>query len=149
MRKTIPFTLISLQEDGYHCITSATVNGSEIMMVVDTGASLSCFDINFLQQIVAEDSIKSNESMTSGIGTNSMNSVITRIKEFSIGPLTIQNYRAVGIDMTHIHHAYEQIGLTKIEGILGADILARHQAVIDYRKRIITLNSKPSKIKLL
>lgn len=147
MRLTIPFTLISLQEDGYHCLASATVNGSEIMMVVDTGASLSCFDINFLQQIVGEDTIKSNESMTSGIGTNSMNSVITRIKELSIGSLTIQNYRAVGIDMTHIHHAYEQIGLAKIEGILGADILARHQAVINYRKRTITLNSKPSKPK--
>ncbi len=149
MRLTIPFTLVSLQEEGYHCITTATVNGSQIMMVVDTGASLSCFDINFLQQIVTEDSIKTNESMTSGIGTNSMNSVVTRINEFSIGPLTIQNYRAVGIDMTHIHHAYEQIGLTKIEGIIGADILVRHQAVIDYRKRIITLNTKPSKHKMI
>jgi len=148
MRIRIPFNLVSLQEDGYHCLVDGAVNGNPLLMVLDTGASRSCFDIAFLQQFVAEQAIQRNDSMTSGIGTNSLNSFITILDQFSMGSFILEKYQAVGLDLTHIHEAYKQVGLPQVNGIIGADILARHHAIIDYRKREITLNSRPSRKKI-
>ncbi len=149
MRIRIPFNLVSMQEDGYHCIIEGAVNGNPLLMVLDTGASRSCFDIAFLQQFLEEQSIQTNDSMTSGIGTNSLNSFITVLDEFSMGgSFVLEKYQAVGLDLTHIHEAYKQVGLPEVNGIIGADILVRHHAIIDYRKREITLNSKPSRKKI-
>jgi hypothetical protein len=66
-----------------------------------------------------------------------------------MGSFAIKGYQAIGLDLTHIHEAYKQVGLPRVNGILGADILARHHAIIDYRKREITLNSRPSRNKIL
>lgn len=148
MRIEIPFKLVSLQDDGYHCLVNGLVNGRPLMLVLDTGASRSCFDIDLIKEIIHETEIKTNDSMTSGVGSNSVSSIITKIKEFRISDLLIKNYQAVGIDMGHIHHAYSVAGLPRIEGILGADILTKYKAVIDFRKRKIVLNSAPSKVQL-
>lgn len=149
MRIRIPFDLVSLQEDGYHCLIKGAVNGNPLLIVLDTGASRSCFDIAFLQQFVAQQSIQTNDSMTSGIGTNTLSSFITTVDVFSMESFVIEHYQAIGLDLTHIHEAYKQVGLPQVNGILGADILARHQAIIDYRKREITLNRRPSRKKIL
>lgn len=148
MRIRIPFDLVSLQEDGFHCLVEGAVNGNPLLIVLDTGASRSCFDIAFLQQFVGEHSLQANDSMTSGIGTNTLSSFVTTVDEFSMGSFAIKNYQAIGLDLAHIHEAYKQVGLPLVNGILGADILARHHAIIDYRKREITLNSRPSRKKI-
>ena len=97
-----------MQEDGYHCIIDGAVNGNPLLMVLDTGASRSCFDIAFLQQFLDEQALQTNDSMTSGIGTNSLNSFITVLDEFSMGSFVLEKYQAVGLDLTHIHEAYKQ-----------------------------------------
>lgn len=148
MRIRIPFDLVSLQEDGFHCLVEGAVNGNPLLIVLDTGASRSCFDIAFLQQFVGEHSLQANDSMTSGIGTNTLSSFVTTVDEFSMGSFVIKGYQAIGLDLAHIHEAYNQVGLPLVNGILGADILARHHAIIDYRKREITLNSRPSRKKI-
>ncbi len=145
MRITIPFKLVSLDDDGYHCIVKGTMNGRPLLLVVDTGASRSCFDIDLIKEINQEKDIIKNESMTSGIGSNKVDSVVSKIEILEIEGLQITNYQAVGINMEHIHHAYSMASLPKIEGILGADILTKHNAIIDFRKNIITINSKSSR----
>lgn len=145
MRINIPLILTSLQDEGYHLLVKGSINGIDLMMVLDTGASRSCFDINFLKKNLEIASLKENESMTSGIGTNTLDSVTTKLEQLIIGDLTIEKYVAVGIDMSHIHHAYEMVGVEKVDGILGGDILLKHRAVIDYRRNVLTLNSRPSR----
>jgi hypothetical protein len=145
MKISIPLKLVTLQEDGFHILVEAQLNGENLLMVVDTGASRSCFDIHFLENLINKDLLQSNESMTSGIGTNSLNSVITIVDELCIGELTVKNYEAVGIDMSHIHHAYTMAGVAKVDGILGGDILLKHNAVINYRKRVLLMNSRATR----
>jgi hypothetical protein len=47
--------------------------------------------------------------------------------------------------MSHIHHAYTMAGVAKVDGILGGDILLKHNAVINYRKRVLLMNSRATR----
>ncbi|MEI6348956.1 MAG: aspartyl protease family protein [Bacteroidota bacterium] len=145
MRVEIPLILVSLQEDGFHFLIKGSINDVELLLVLDTGASRCCFDIRFLEKLQSKNKIRINDSMTSGIGTNSLNSVITKLEEFNIGILSIPKYQAVGIDMSHIHHAYSLAGIPQVDGILGSDVLLKYKAVINYQKRVLILNKRASK----
>lgn len=145
MKIEIPLKLVSLQEDGFHFLIEGQINNVPLLMVLDTGASRCCFDTSFLELLNQKNKIKPNDSMTSGIGTNELNSVVTKLEKLAIGNLIIPNYQAVGIDMSHIHHAYLQAGIPKVDGIIGSDLLVKHGAIINYKKRTLTMNKGASK----
>ena len=139
MKSEIKLTLASLEKDSFHLLVNGSVNGEVLTMVIDTGASRSCFDIDFLSNIINQEHFEENESPSSGIGTNEMFSKITCINNLLIGEFEINNYTAVGIDMKHIHQAYQTIGLPTVNGIIGSDILLKYKAIIDYRKCTLIL----------
>jgi len=51
-------------------------------------------------------------------------------------------YNAISLvvfDLTHVNTALEQQSEDKIDGILGADILEKGKAIIDYKKKRVYL----------
>jgi len=139
MKTDIKLTLVKLEKESFHLLVTGNVNGEALSMVIDTGASRSCFDIDFLSDFINIEHFEENDTPSSGIGTNEMVSKIICINKLLIGEFEINNYTAVGIDMKHIHNAYQTIGLPKINGIIGSDILLKYKAIIDYRKCTLTL----------
>ena len=53
MRKSnnIPLYIIPIQEDGFHVFLEASVNGHNIFMLLDTGASRTVFDLETIKSI--------------------------------------------------------------------------------------------------
>lgn len=43
------------------------------------------------------------------------------------------------MNLDHVNNAFKKVGIAEIDGVIGADILIRGKAVIDYEKLILYL----------
>lgn len=149
MKTIIPLEIIDLQGDGYHLSLQAYMNGKPMRLILDTGASRTVFDINRIHHFVENPGFEINEQLSTGLGTNSMESNIIQIESFVLGDLEITNYSAVIIDMVHINQTYEMIHLPLIDGVLGGDILMEYKVKIDYKTKTISFWFPKKKMFLL
>jgi hypothetical protein len=139
MTGTIPFKVIDISGEGYHLMLKLKINNKAATVIIDTGASKSVFDKTRIEKFVKEKNFATHESLSSGLGTNTMTSQITTIKKLQIGELEIPDYKTVLLDLSHVNASYEQVGLKAVDGVLGSDILLKYHAVIDYEKQTLKL----------
>jgi hypothetical protein len=137
MTTTVPFKILSLDAEGFHLMIKVKINGKSANLIIDTGASKTVLDRTRVSKYVKERDFISHDKLSSGLGTNSMESHMTLLKKISIGDLVINDYTTVLLDLSHVNGSYQQIGLKPVEGVLGSDILLLYNAVIDYEKKIL------------
>ncbi len=134
----IDLKIINIEDEGIHLMVSVKVNGKEAIMVVDTGASRTVFDINEMTNIVSN--IKKSDRKSTGLGTNTMLSMTAILKSLQIGELEMKNKNIVLLDMQHINKSYAQLNIPTIIGVLGGDLLKEYNAIIDYTNENLTLS---------
>jgi len=132
MTCTIPLTLISLQDDGFHLLVEIVIFGKKSYAVLDTGASRSVFDLNLLKMHISELAHTEETQATTLFATSA--TAQATIAHFKIGRLKIENYEAVGLDLESVNDAYVQMGHPPVTAIIGSDILLKYHASIHYKK---------------
>lgn len=147
MISTIPFKILNIDGEGFHLMLKLKINGKSANVIIDTGASKTVLDKERIKSFVKEKNFDTHDKLSSGLGTNSMESQFTTIKKIQIGDIIITDYKAVLLDLSHVNNSYEQVGLKAVEGVLGSDILLEYKAVIDYEKKTLKLRSASSKKK--
>ena len=130
----VPLQLINLQNDGFHLLVEVVIFGHPFNVVLDTGASKTVLDKTSVEKYIATDDLLSSDKLSTGLGTNSMESFILYLPSFNIGKLKIENFEAAVLDLSSISAAYESLQLPPVIGVIGGDILQKHKAVIDYNK---------------
>ena len=137
----IPLKAISIDEEGFHLFVKIKINGESANMLLDTGASKTVFDINRISHFLKNktDSFESFDKLSTGLGTSTMQSSFTLLKEIKLDHLKLKNYTAILLDMKHVNQSYEMIKLKPIEGVIGSDLLMKYNAVIDYQKKNLKL----------
>ena len=135
----IDIDILTIEEDGSHLICKAKVNGKNVRLLIDTGASRTVFDQERIQQFVSNETFVKNEKLSTGLGTNSMPTSTVSLKSFKLGDLKIENFTAVLLDLQHVNSTYGSLGHSAIDGVLGNDILMKHKAIIDYSKKVLKL----------
>tara|TARA_R110002050_G_scaffold35908_4_gene89908 strand:+ start:56 stop:490 length:435 start_codon:yes stop_codon:yes gene_type:complete len=113
-----------------HYLFSAKVNGVLGDFILDTGASTSCigFKNSSHFSLVSEASI----IKAAGAGAINMETMLSRKNTLSIDQWKITNMDFVLFDLSHVNEALIQSKEEAIHGIIGADFLKKHRAVIDY-----------------
>lgn len=138
---TIPLHILDLQSDGYHALVDVKILGKDFKLVVDTGASKTVLDKHTLMENgVLEHEFESTDVLSSGLGTNTMKSFIFDLPHLQIGDWEKENFRVAILDLSSINYAYSQMGLPKVIGVLGGDVLMHYSAKIDYSKETLKLN---------
>ncbi len=141
--KTIlPIQLLFIEDAGYHLLIKAKVNSKTVTMLIDTGASKTVFDKGRLLRITDEDNFETLDKLSTGLGTSMMETQSTHLKKFQIGKLLITDYETIVIDLSHVNLTYAKLDLPAIDGVLGSDLMVKHHAVIDYRKKELKLRWK-------
>ena len=135
----IPINIINIEGDGFHIVTDGLVNGKSARFVVDTGASRTVFDKDRILNYINNPEFAEKEGLSAGIGGTDISSFIFTIEELSFGDLKINDYQAIAMDLSNINTSYEMIKLPPIDGVLGGDLLRKHNAVISYRLKKIRL----------
>src|SRR5450432_3458378 len=100
MKKTIvPVQVLFIEEDGFHLVIQASVNQKKVRLLIDTGASKTVFDKDRIKKIVDEKGFEVNAKLSSGLGTNTMQTHTAVIKKIQLGNLVIKNLKATLLDL--------------------------------------------------
>ena len=135
----IKLRLIRIDKAGCHLAVTAKIKRKSVRLVLDTGASQTVFDINRISDFIGHSDFEKIASLSSGLGTNTMESHLVFVPGFKIGTLEITDEKMVLLDLSHVNQSYEMMNLKPIDGVLGGDVLRRYEAVIDYGKKILIL----------
>ena len=122
-----------------HYLIEAKVNGIDGRFILDTGASNSCICTSL------EDKFKviSKESKEKASSANSemTNTKISKRNIIQIGKWE-DKIKLITFDMSHINTAFSEKKVDPIDGIVGADVLKKSKAVIDYESNKLYLKIK-------
>jgi hypothetical protein len=120
-----------------HLELDAELNGVKGKFILDTGASNSCVGMDLIDyfSLTAQES----ETKAAGAGAVGMETQQSENNTLVIGKWKTKKFDLVLFDMTHVNSALEQHDAKKVHGIIGADILEKGKAIIDYNKKILYL----------
>ena len=114
-----------------HYLIEAKVNSVSGRFILDTGASNSCvctsLENNF--NIISQETIEKASSATNEIS----NTKISKNNTIQIGKWE-NKINLITFDMSHINHALNEKKINSVSGIIGADILKKSKAILDYNK---------------
>ena len=119
-----------------HYLIEAKVNGIKGRFILDTGASNSCICTSL------EDKFKvlSKESKEKASSANSemIHTRISKSNAFKISKWE-DKINLISFDMNHINNALSKKKVPPINGIVGADILKKSKAILDYKSNKLYL----------
>lgn len=126
-----------------HFEVVAKINGILGRFILDTGASNTCigFDkIEFFNLVSKESEIKA-----AGAGATNMETMISTKNTIEIGKWRKKKQKIVLFDLTHVNEALTTHKALPVDGIIGADVLKKAKAIIDYKKSRVYLKRKGQK----
>ncbi|HTF02692.1 MAG TPA: retropepsin-like aspartic protease [Bacteroidia bacterium] len=141
MAEKISLKILKIEGDGFHLQAKVKINGKPALVIVDTGASRTVFDRTEIGAFLKTEAIAEHDRVSTGLGTSSMQSQFVVLGSFSLGKIKMENFHAVILDLQHVNQTYAALGFKTIAGVLGSDVLMAHHAVIDFRKKSMTLTS--------
>lgn len=120
-----------------HFEIKATINGIKGLFILDTGASNSCvgFDAIDTFKLKATDS----EVKAAGAGATDMVTQISKTNKLKIGKWKKDKVALILFNLTHVNTALVSHNAKPVDGIIGADILKKSKAIIDYEKKYLYL----------
>ncbi len=126
-----------------HFEITANINGITGRFILDTGASNTCVGldkIDFFKLISQESKIKA-----AGAGATNMETLISKRNKITIGDWKLKKLKIVLFDLIHVNEALTAHKAFPVDGIIGADILKKGKAIIDYEKKQLYLKIKNPK----
>nr|WP_298994540.1 retropepsin-like aspartic protease [uncultured Allomuricauda sp.] len=129
----IPLTLTETN----HFEINVRINGVPGRFILDTGASNTCVDmekVEFFNMVSKTSDIKA-----AGAGAVEMETLISDKNRIQIGSWTKKKQKIVLFDLVHVNQALTSHNTLPVDGIIGADILKKGKAVIDYGKQCLYL----------
>lgn len=139
MAVKIPLKFLNIEGDGYHLQAKIRINGKSALVIVDTGASRTVFDKTEISKYLRSETICVHDRLSTGLGTSSMESQCVVIGNLSLGTIKLENFDAVILDLKHVNETYAAIGIAPIVGVLGSDVLVAMNAVLDFKRKTLTL----------
>ena len=124
--------ILNLHDDGFHLLVEVFIFGQSFKAVVDTGASRTVLDKTTVEDYIDKDTLLASDKLSTGLGTNSMESHTLTIPKLIIGDLEISDFETAVLDLSMINVAYQSIEVGPIIGVIGGDILMRYLATISY-----------------
>ncbi|MFD2530176.1 MULTISPECIES: retropepsin-like aspartic protease [Polaribacter] len=120
-----------------HLELKAKINGVKGRFILDTGASNSCVGLNAISnfKLIAEES----ETKAAGAGAIDMDTQMSENNNLKIGSWKTNQLHLVLFDLSHVNTALKQHNADEVDGIIGADILQKGKAFIDYNKNVLYL----------
>ena len=122
-----------------HYLLKACINGVEGKFILDSGASSSCICLSLESKFKIDS--KKNKIKASSATSNMEDTRLSKNNTIKIGKWR-STINLVSIDMTHINRVLSEKETESVDGIIGADVLKKSKAVIDYESNKLYLKIK-------
>ncbi len=120
-----------------HIIIECEINKIFGKFIIDTGASESCINLCSAKKFNLITR-KSNEVVSSA-SDNINETFFSEINLLRIKEIKKKNFNIILFDMSHINNILKDKKTDTVDGILGSDILKEFKAIINYKKKLLTL----------
>ncbi len=121
----------------------AKINGITGRFILDTGASNTCVGLDKIEyfELVSKDS----KIKAAGAGATNMETQISTKNTIEIGHWFQEKVKLVLFDLVHVNEALISHNAQPVDGVVGADVLKKGKAIIDYDKKCVYLKQKNPK----
>lgn len=120
-----------------HFEVKATVNGIKGLFILDTGASNSCIGFDMVETFKLD--VLDSDVKAAGAGAIDMETQISKKNNVTIGKWKQKKTTLVLFNLIHVNTALKNHNSNPVDGIIGADILKKTKAIIDYNKKYLYL----------
>ena len=127
-----------LREKSRHIVVVAQLSGLPARFVVDTGANGTIVD----GAAVSRYKLKLSKASRKGGGVGSVSMRLNYIAkhDLKISDLDLSDIKMLTLDLTHVNAGLKRAKVHPVVGVLGADVLWRRNAVIDYGRGVMILS---------
>ncbi|QBA63264.1 retropepsin-like aspartic protease family protein [Muriicola soli] len=132
----IPLTLTAT----HHLELMAEINGISGRFILDTGASNSCVGLDKIEHFKLIS--KASEVKAAGAGATNMETQLSTKNTLKIGDWKKKKVKFILFNLQHINEALTSHDALPVDGIIGADVLQKGKAVIDYDTSSLYLKKK-------
>ncbi|ALJ05273.1 acid protease [Pseudalgibacter alginicilyticus] len=122
-----------------HFEMKATINGVKGNFILDTGASSSCVGFESIETFKLK--AKDSKIMAAGAGAINMETKMAKKNKIKIGKWQHNKIVLVLFNLTHVNTALINHNSMPVDGIIGADVLKKGKAIIDYEKKYLYLKT--------
>jgi len=107
-----------------------SLHGAPVDILLDTGAASTVVDLSYCR---AKD-IPTRDTGKLGGGAGGITLAIHALDGaiLSLDGHPLRSDGIYAVDLTHVNEGLTMKGASRVHGVLGADVLSYHQAVIDY-----------------
>lgn len=120
-----------------HLLIKAKINGVKGNFILDTGASSSCVGFESVELFLLE--AKKSKTKASGAGATGMTTQIATKNQLQLGTWKDITFDLVIFDLSHVNEALIQHKSKPVHGIIGADVLLKGKAIVDYYNHYLYL----------
>ncbi|MBC6997192.1 retropepsin-like aspartic protease [Cytophaga sp. FL35] len=120
-----------------HFEIKAKINGITGRFILDTGASNTCIGFDKVEQFKLTS--EASEIKAAGAGGTNLETLISVKNKIEIGEWKKKKVKIVLFDLIHVNEALVAHNVNPVDGIIGADVLKKAKAVIDYDKSCVYL----------
>lgn len=123
-----------------HFEIKASINGIKGRFILDTGASSSCVGFEAIERFNLK--VKDSEIKAVGAGASDMLTKISSSNNLIIGKWKKGRVSLILFNLSHVNNGLVNHDADPVDGIIGADILKKGKAIIDYQKKYLYLKLK-------
>jgi len=123
-----------------HFEIKASINGIKGCFILDTGASNSCVDFEAIEHFNLK--VRDSEIKAVGAGASDMLTKISSSNNLKIGKWKKDKVSLILFNLSHVNNGLINHNAQPVDGIIGADILRKGKAIIDYQKKYLYLKVK-------
>jgi len=120
-----------------HFEIKANINGVKGRFILDTGASNSCIGFDSVKDFNLK--VEDSEVKAAGAGAVDMLTQLSKKNVIKIGKWKRDKVALILFNLTHVNTALTNHDSNPVDGIIGADILKKGKAIIDYQKKYLYL----------
>jgi len=120
-----------------HFELKATLNGVKGRFILDTGASNSCIDFSLSEKFKLK--VEDSDTKAAGAGAIDLETKTSSKNTVKINNWNYSNFNLVLLDLSHVNTALTEHHAEAVDGIIGADILEKGKAIIDYGSKCLFL----------
>jgi len=120
-----------------HFEIRATINNQKGRFILDTGASSSCVGFEAIDTFNL--TVKDSDIKAAGAGAIDMDTQISTKNKLKIGKWKKERVVLILFNLVHVNTALINHNSNPVDGIIGADILKKGKAIIDYEKKYLYL----------
>ncbi|WP_282179112.1 retropepsin-like aspartic protease [Maribacter stanieri] len=123
-----------------HFEINAKINSVKGRFILDTGASNTCVGMDKIDHfnLISEESI----IKAAGAGATNMETLVSKKNKIELNSWCYKKLEIVLFNLKHVNEALTAHNAEPVDGIIGADILKKSKAIIDYDKKCIYLKKK-------